>query len=239
VARFLSAGDTALTVEFGRTAEPRFSALVLALYGRLSASALPGLIELVPTLRSLTIHYDPCQTSAEALSQSIGPLLDGLEAQPLSGRRWLIPVCYAPELAPDLDEVARRTGLSREDVVRLHTGAGYRVYMLGFLPGHPYMGDLPEALRLPRRETPRIVVPAGSVAIATALTGIYPLESPGGWHLIGRTPARLFDPARDPAVLMAPGDEVRFEAIGRVQFDQLEKASRDGSWMPTPLEAQP
>jgi KipI family sensor histidine kinase inhibitor len=94
-------------------------------------------------------------------------------------------------------------------------------------------------LRLPRRETPRIVVPAGSVAIATALTGIYPLESPGGWHLIGRTPARLFDPSREPAVLLAPGDEVRFEAIGRVQFDQLEKASRDGSWMPTPLEAQP
>jgi KipI family sensor histidine kinase inhibitor len=239
VARFLSAGDTALTVEFGQTAERRLSALVLALYGRLSASALPGLIELVPTLRSLTIHYDPCQTSAEALSGSIRPLLDGLEAQPLSGRRWLIPACYARELAPDLDEVAHRTGLSRTDVVRAHTAGDYRVYMLGFLPGHPYMGDLPEALRLPRRETPRIAVPAGSVAIATALTGIYPLESPGGWHLIGRTPARLFDPARDPAVLLAPGDQVRFTSIGPAEFDELDQASRAGSWMPAQLEAAP
>jgi KipI family sensor histidine kinase inhibitor len=237
VARFLSAGDTALTVEFGRTAERRFSALVLALYGRLSASALPGVIELVPTLRSLTIHYDPCLTSAEVLSRSIVPLLDGLEGQPLCGRRWVIPACYAPELAPDLDEVARRTGLSRADLVRAHTAGDYRVYMLGFLPGYPYMGDLPEQLRLPRRESPRVAVPAGSVAIATTLTAVYPLESPGGWHLIGRTPARLFDAARDPAVLLAPGDQVRFASIGRAEFDELDKASRAGSWMPAALEA--
>jgi KipI family sensor histidine kinase inhibitor len=237
--RFLSAGDTALTVEFGDTADRRLSALVLALYRRLSAFAPPGLMELVPTLRSLTVHYDPQLTSADALSQSLMPLLDGLEQVPLAGRHWLIGACYAPEFAPDLEEVAQRTGLTREEVVRVHTGRDYRVYMLGFLPGFPYMGDLPKELQLPRRESPRVAVPAGSVAIATTLTAVYPIESPGGWHLIGRTPARLFDAARDPVVLLAPGDQVRFRAIERAEFDELDAAARAGRWMPVAQEAAP
>lgn len=235
--RYLAAGDTALTVEFGDTVERRVSALVLALFGRLSAAGLSGLLEAVPTLRSLTIHYDPNLTSAAELARSLAPLLEGLEAVPLAGRQWVIPACYAPELAPDLEEVARRTQLTQQEVVRVHAAETYRVYMLGFLPGYPYMGDLPIALRLPRRQSPRVAVPAGSVAIATTLTAIYPLESPGGWHLIGRTPVRLFDPARDPAVLLAPGDEVRFRPVERAEFDELEAASRAGSWVPAAMGA--
>lgn len=236
--RFLSAGDTALTVEFGETAERRFSEAVLALDARLAASRPPGVVELVPTLRSLTIHYDPCVTSAEELSRTVAPLLDGLERQPRRGRRWVIPVCYSPELAPDLDEVAQRSGLTPKQVVDLHTSVDYRVYMLGFLPGYPYMGDVPQQLRLPRRESPRTSVPAGSVAIATTMTAVYPLDSPGGWHLIGRSPVRLFEAERDPAVLLAPGDHVRFAAITRAEFDELERKSRAGSWLPSAQERE-
>lgn len=236
MARLLAAGDTAVTVEFGETAERRLSELVLALFERMSAAELPGVVEMVPTLRSLTVHYDPGLTSHACLAQAIAPLIDDLKPQPLAGRRWVIPACYAGELAPDLDEVARRTGLSADEVVRLHTGEDYRVYMLGFLPGHPYLGDVAAPLRLPRRETPRVAVPAGSVAIATTLSTVYPLESPGGWHLIGRSPVRLFDPSREPAVLLAPGDRVRFEAISRAEFDKLDAAARAGTWAPVAEE---
>jgi KipI family sensor histidine kinase inhibitor len=229
VVKYLPAGDTALTVEFGDSVERPISAWVLALFRRLSETGLAGVVEAVPTLRSLTVHYDPNLTSGEELQRAIAPLLDGLEAVLSPGRKWVIPACYAPELAPDLEEVARRSGLSPEEVVRAHAGETYRVYMLGFLPGLPYMGDLPDALRLPRRETPRIAVPAGSVAVATTMTAIYPLESPGGWHLIGRTPIRLFDAMREQPVLLAPGDEVRFTPVERAEFDELEAASRAGS----------
>ncbi|HXF54324.1 MAG TPA: 5-oxoprolinase subunit PxpB [Hyphomicrobiaceae bacterium] len=236
--RILSAGDTALTVEFGETAERRLSEAVLALDARLAASRPRGVVELIPTLRSLTIHYDPCVTSAAELSCTVEPLLNGLERQPLRGRRWVIPVCYSADFAPDLKEVAERSGLSPKQVIDLHTSVDYRIYMLGFLPGYPYMGEVPQQLRLPRRQSPRTSVPAGSVAIASMMTAIYPLESPGGWHLIGRSPVRLFEAERDPAVLLAPGDRVRFAAITRAEFDELEKKSRAGSWLPTAQEVE-
>src|SRR5262249_54696383 len=132
-----------------------------------------------------------------------------------------IPACYDPSVAPDLAEVATRTGLTQQQVAQRHSAVTYHVYMVGFLPGFPYMGDLPQELALPRRENPRTHVPAGSIAIATTQTAVYSLESPGGWHLVGRTPASLWDLQCDPPVVLAPGDKVLFEPISRNDHDTL------------------
>ena len=229
-ARFLNAGDTALVVEFGDRVDRRLSGLVLALDERLAAAKVPGVVETVPTLRSLMVHYDPAVTTHDALEARIQPLLAGLEGRPTLGRSWTIPVCYEAPVGPDIEDVAGRISRTARAVAELHASVRYRVYMLGFVPGQPYMGDLPDALHLPRRENPRTAVPPGSVAIATTMTTIYPLESPGGWHLIGRTPVRLFDASRGPPVLLAPADEVSFRPISLAEFQALEAAAAAGNW---------
>jgi KipI family sensor histidine kinase inhibitor len=226
--RFLPCGDTALTVELGDRVDLGVNALVLALAERVNAAAVPGIVELVPTFRSLTIHYDPLTVAQDALRARLLPLLSGLRAAGSPGRSWRIPVCYHDSLAPDLAEVADRTGLTPDRVVELHSAATYHVYMVGFLPGYPYLGELPRELVLPRRENPRTAVPAGSVAIATTLTAVYPQESPGGWHLIGRTPATLWDCRRDPPAPLAAGDKVRFEPIPLGDYAALASRSAAG-----------
>jgi inhibitor of KinA len=222
--RFLPAGDTAVIVEFGDRIDRAVSDRVLRLSALVRAANLPGVVETVPTFRSLLVHYDPLATDNASLTAAIENLLDTSrgEAQPV--KLWRIPACYAASHAPDLAEVAQRTGLSAADVVRLHSGTRYHVYMIGFVPGYPYMGDLPEPLVLPRRADPRVRVPAGSIAIATTMTAIYPLESPGGWHLIGATPIRLFDLRWRSPALFSPGDAVQFEPIAAEEFDAIRAA---------------
>ncbi len=222
--RFLSVGDRAFAVEFGDRIDRALSSAVLRLDAVIRAERPRGVVETVPTFRSLLVHYDPLAASRAELEGIIERLLDRDEDLPRPGRQWRIPVCYAGEFAPDLPEVARLTGLSPEEVAALHSGARYHVYMLGFLPGFPYLGDLPATLALPRRADPRVRVPAGSIAIATSLTAIYPYESPGGWHLIGATPIRLFDPARTPPALLMPGDAVLFEPIDADAFAAIRGA---------------
>jgi inhibitor of KinA len=228
--RFLSVGDRALVVEFGDAIDRGLSREVLRLDRVLRTAPPAGVVETVPTFRSLMVHYDPLSTSRADLEQAIIGLLDRDEGRQAAGRLWHIPVCYEGEFAPDLAEVARLTGLAPGNVASLHSGARYHVYMLGFLPGFPYLGDLPAALALPRRADPRVRVPAGSIAIATTLTAIYPYESPGGWHLIGVTPIRLFDPARTPPALLAPGDAVQFEPIDPAAFAAIRCALARGSY---------
>jgi KipI family sensor histidine kinase inhibitor len=239
MARFLASGDTALVVEFGNTVDRAVNARVLALADRIDAAAIAGVVELVPTFRSLMVHYDPVKASAARLRDEIERLLDGLGAAERRGRLWDLPVCYEGELGPDLDDVARATQLTTREVVALHSGETYLIYCIGFLPGYPYMGDLPAALELPRRPTPRIRLAPGSVCIAVRMTGIYPLESPGGWHLLGRTPVRLFDRRRRDVVLLAPGDRVRFRSIARAEFDRLEAAAEAGTLSLAPAEEAP
>jgi inhibitor of KinA len=234
VVKILPAGDTALTIEFGQHATRELSAQVLALDRALNVHALPGIIETVPTMRSLTVYYDPLLTSHAVLAEAILPLTGKTDTTAAAGRCWTLPVCYDPTVAPDLADVATATGLTTAEVIRLHTSVTYRVYMLGFLPGQAYLGDLPPALHLPRRQTPRTAVPAGSVAIATSMASVYPLESPGGWHLIGRCPVRLFDPAAASPVLLAPSDEVRFRAIDARKLAELTEAVNAGTWQLTP-----
>jgi KipI family sensor histidine kinase inhibitor len=236
-ARLLPCGDTALTVELGDRVDRRVSALVLALAERVAAAALAGVVEAVPTFRSLTIHYDPLTVSQAELKAGLEPLLSGLRAAESAGRRWRIPICYHDSLAPDLAEVAGRTRLSPERVAEAHSGVAFHVYMMGFLPGHPYMGDLPAELELPRRENPRTAVPAGSVSIATTLSAIYPLESPGGWHLIGRTPALLWDRRRDRPAILAAGDQVRFQPVSLADYSALASRATAGEWRVEPESA--
>jgi len=223
--RFRPAGDTALVVEFGEAVDRQLNARVLALRERVAAARLPGVVELVPTFRSLTLHYDPLLTCAARLTRALRSLLSRGGGARQMARHWRVPVCYQGAHAPDLAEVAERSGLAPEAVVSLHASLAYYVYMLGFQPGYPYMGDLPAELVMPRREDPRLRVPPGSVAIATTLTAIYPLESPGGWHLIGATPARIFDAGWRSPALFAPGDTVTFVPIGPREFDTIRAES--------------
>jgi inhibitor of KinA len=222
--RFLPAGDTAVIVEFGDRIDRVVSDRVLRLSALVRAANLPGVVETVPTFRSLMVHYDPLATTSANLNAALEELLDSSRGEAKPVKLWRIPACYAASHAPDLAEVAQRTGLSAAEVVRLHSGTRFHVYMIGFVPGFPYMGDLPELLALPRRIDPRIRVPAGSVAIATNMTAIYPLESPGGWHLIGTTPIRLFDLRRPRPALLSPGDAVRFEPVAVAEFDAIRAA---------------
>jgi inhibitor of KinA len=238
--RFLASGDTALVVEFGDRMDRHLSALVLNLLRRLTDAKIAGVVEAVPTFRSLLIHYDPLVVRARELQARLAPLIDGLEAEAMGGHCWFFPTCYqGSDLAPDLDDVARARGLSTAEVVSLHTSVEHLVYVIGFLPGLPYLGDLPAALELPRRTSPRIKVPAGSVAIATNQTCIYPLESPGGWHIIGRTAVPLFDPRRQNPVLLAPGDTVRFVPVGRDVYDDMRAAGEEGVFDVDTLRANP
>ena len=228
--RFLSAGDRALVVEFGARVDRALSDDVLRLDASLRSTGLAGVVETVPTFRSLMVHYDPLVTSRAELEQAIAALLDRRSGLCRDATLWRVPVCYEGEFAPDLAEVARLTELTPREVVGLHSAVRYHVYMLGFLPGFPYLGDLPPQLALPRRADPRVRVPAGSVSIATTLTAIYPYESPGGWHLIGATPIRLFDPERPRPALLAPGDIVRFEPIDPASFASIKKAADSGDY---------
>jgi len=227
---FHPAGDTALVVEFGDRIDRDLSRLVLALDALVKAAALPGVVETVPTFRSLMVHLDPRLTDVDSLEQAILPMTAGLTAADAPGRRWFMPACYEGEYAPDIDDVAARTGLTVEAVVALHSGRDYHVYMIGFLPGYPYMGDLPDELSLPRRDDPRLKVPAGSIAIAMTMTAVYAVASPGGWHLIGRTPVRLFDQTRSPPALLQSGDRVRFEPVAAADYAAIERACADGSY---------
>jgi inhibitor of KinA len=228
--RYLSAGDRALIVEFGDRVDRALSERVLRLDAIIRSNPPVGIAETVPTFRSLTVYYDPLLTSRHELERAIGALLD-LEDRPRTGARlWHVPVCYEGEFAPDLAAVAHLTDLTPGEVVALHSGTRFHVYMLGFLPGFPYMGDLPAPLALPRRADPRVRVPAGSISIATSLTAIYPYESPGGWHLIGATPIRMFDPERPKPALFAPGDAVQFQPIDVPAFGSIRRAMEDRSY---------
>ena len=213
-----------MIVEFGDSIDRVLSDRVLRLSALVRAANLPGVVETVPTFRSLMVHYEPLATDNASLTAAIEKLLDTSRDEPKPVKLWRIPACYAISHAPDLAEVAQRTGLSAAEVVRLHSGTRFHVYMLGFVPGYPYMGDLPDPLVLPRRTDPRIRVPAGSIAIATNMTAIYPLESPGGWHLIGSTPIRLFDLRWPRPALLSPGDAVRFEPVSVHEFDAIRAA---------------
>ena len=212
--RLLALGDAAFSVEFGAGIAPETHARVLGFAAALAACAMPGVIELVPAFRSVTVHVDPDLIDPQRLATDLLALARAGHEAAASGRRWVLPVCFDDDLAPDLPDVAAHAGLSREAVIERLTATEFSVYMLGFLPGFAYLGGLPAALEMPRLATPRTRVPAGSLAIAGRMAAVYLWDSPGGWRLVGRTGVGLFDAgsATRPA-LLAPGDRVRFRAV--------------------------
>ncbi len=232
---FADCGESALLVDFDAPHSKSLSLAILDASERLASAALPGLKECVPALSSLTVFYDPLQLPRERLVAEAGALLSASQPAQERGRTFEIPVLYGGEAGPDLNEVAAQAGLTPEEAVRLHASRLYHVYMLGFLPGFAYMGSLPEQLRLPRRATPRARVPAGSVAIVADMTAVYPLESPGGWHLIGSTPIKLWDMARHEEPLLQPGDRVHFVPVGSAEFAACRERTATG-WRPGPVE---
>jgi len=224
--RYLSCGDTAFTVEFGNKISPEINGQVMALHAAIGAAKasgeLPGVVETVPTIRSLMVAYDPLATSRAELQPRIEALIASGLAANTKSRRVTIPCCYDdPEFAPDLQEVAERTKKTPEQVIAAHLASPFKVYVLGFMPGLAYIAGLEQSLYLPRRSQPRVRVPRSSVAIAMDMTTIYPFESPGGWHVIGRTPLWMFDQRREQPVFLAPGDQLSFERIDRAQYDAI------------------
>lgn len=225
--RIVPVGDAAILIEFGETVDPEINAAVLALDATIARLALPGVVELVPTYRSLLVHFDPDRVDGEALLAKLASLDLVHPAPQPKGRLWTVPVVYGQEFGVDLEAVAALHGITPSDVVALHTAPIYRVYMVGFIPGFTYLGGLDPRLHTPRRDDPRARTPAGSVSIGGVQAGIASLEAPSGWHLLGRTPVRTFDPERHPAFLLQPGDRVRFRPIDPVTFAELERRAAE------------
>ncbi len=227
--RFLPAGEAALVVEFGAAIDPALNERVRALDVAVVATGLTGVIETVPTYRSLMIHFDPHFMSTAELMDRIRYLEVGSLAAEAAPNHWIVPVCYEEEYAEDLVEVATGLSLSPAEVVALHAGAAYRVYMYGFAPGYVFLGGLPERLNISRRVAPRPPVPRGALLIAggQALIGNDPM--PTGWYHIGRTPLVTFDARREPPCFIEIGDQISFEPISATAFGRLQQAAQDGA----------
>ncbi len=214
-------GDSALIVRTGDSLGE-----VLRAVRKLEAAQLEGVEEIVPAFASVGVFFGSPPNDLDAAAKKILAALQkrARRLKPMVRPRLIqIPVCYEPLFAPDLEAVAEHCRLAPNELVKRHAAARYRVRCVGFTPGFPYLSGLPPALAMPRRATPRTSVPAGSVAIGGVHTGIYPLSSPGGWNLIGRTPLALFDPAREAPALLQPGDRVRFRPISGEQYEQWDK----------------
>lgn len=223
---FLPAGDRAVVVELGDAIKPEINALVRNLMLAIENRRVPGVVDMVPTYRSLLVQYEPLKISYEHLTATVEEVARGLDHIKVeSPKVVLIPMLYGGEYGPDLEFVAKHNELTPDEVVKLHSGTDYLVYMMGFAPGFPYLGGLSKKLVTPRLQTPRVRIPAGSVGIAEAQTGVYPVASPGGWRLIGRTPLQLFDPSRNPPALVRAGDYIRFVPLVSEQ-EYLELAQK-------------
>jgi len=226
---FSPLGDRAVIIQLGTSIDESTHQLVRAVCARLDEDPIPGVVEYVPAFASVAVHYDPRRVPGAGLGSPHSRMVSALRAALSSVPEGAvppapvveIPVCYGGELGPDLEDVARAHDLSIEEVIRIHSGDEYLVYMVGFMPGFAYLGGLSERIATPRRSVPRTRVPAGTVGIGGSQTGVYPLESPGGWNLIGRTPQRMFLPEKEPPTLLEIGDRVRFRPITRAEYESM------------------
>jgi KipI family sensor histidine kinase inhibitor len=233
--RILICGEDALVVEFGHGIDPVTNDRVYALAAAVEASGNTSVVELVPTYRSLLVHYDLELSSVEDMTGFLNDLVassapsdDDHDNTPR--RTYELPVAYGGVHGEDLDDVADHAGISADEVISIHSGTDYRVYMLGFAPGFPYLGGMDERIATPRLASPRVRVPAGSVGIAETQTGVYPMASPGGWRLIGNTPVSLFDPNADPPVPFLPGSFIRFVPVSSEEAEGIANQVANGTY---------
>ncbi|MBR2142574.1 5-oxoprolinase subunit PxpB [Anaerovibrio sp.] len=222
--RILTVGDCGVSVEFGQEINLDINHRVTALKMLLKEKGIPGIVETIPTYCSLLIEYDPMVIQYDELVNNLKVLVNQLRDIKLPEKRVVeIPVAYGGEYGPDLKEVAETHGISEEEVIRLHSEPEYPIYMLGFVAGFPYLGGMNKAIATPRKKTPRLKIESGSVGIAGEQTGIYSVESPGGWQIIGRTPIKLYDPERERPVLLEAGQYIKFKAITGEEFKAMIK----------------
>jgi inhibitor of KinA len=222
--QFFNMGDRGVLLEFGDEISREVNEKVRRVDFAIQSEALPGILETVPTYRSLLVHYNPLILSITDLKKRLELIEEGLQQFPFPEPKLTrIPVVYGGKFGPDLESVAEYHHSEPDEMIRLHCSRAYLIYLVGFMPGFPYMGELPEGLMTPRLKTPRLSVPAGTVAIAQKQTGIYPMDSPGGWQLLGRTPVRMFDPGKDPPAYLRMGDRVQFYPITEKEFEEWKE----------------
>ncbi len=229
--RYLPAGDQALVVELGDSIDPAINRKVRNLLLAIEGQNFNGIRDLMPSYRSLLVYYDPSVISIDQLTEYLKSLQSSSLDMTASEPKLLhIPSFYGGDMGPDLDFVAQHNSLTPQEVVAIHSGIDYLVYMLGFSPGFPLLGGMSERISTPRLESPRTVIPAGSVGLAEKQTGVYPTETPGGWRLIGRTPLKFFHQDEVPPTLVEPGDYIRFVPIGQGEYERVQRKVEEGTY---------
>ena len=229
--RYLVAGDSAVCVEFGNEISPEINKKIRAFKIAVEKSDIPGIVETVPTYRSLLVHYHPEVIGFKALTEKFDKLMGYLSSIPIPPPTVIeIPVLYGGEMGPDIENVAEHNHKTVEEVIKIHTSEEYLIYMIGFIAGFPYLGGMSKEIATPRLKSPRVKIEGGSVGIAGEQTGIYPVASPGGWQLIGRTPLKLYDADREKPVLLEAGQYIKFAAVTEEVYKKIEKEVEDGTY---------
>lgn len=230
--KFLLAGDCSFVIQFGNEISPEINKKIRKMIEDLKEKNIDGLIEMVPTYCSMLVSYDPCKISYKELKAKVEELLKLASESTESDEITLIeiPTLYNDEYGPDLEYVANHNNLTKEEVIKIHTGTDYLVYMLGFMPGFTYLGGMSEKIATPRLESPRLQIFPGSVGIAGKQTGMYPSLSPGGWRIIGRTPLKLYNPESNTPVYISSGDYIRYISIDEAEYKKIEKEVEEGKY---------
>lgn len=228
---FRPMGDRGILIHFEQKISPDISAKIRRFMSKLDEAENEAVIEVLPAYATVCVVYNPLITGYEAMKEALNGLLEGSEAdEQLSANVFEIPVLYNKETGPDLDFVSGHSGLSCEEIINIHTSREYLIYMLGFAPGFPYLVGMDERIAAPRLKVPRQKIVPGSVGIAGSQTGMYPIESPGGWQLIGRTPLKLYDPHRNPPVYYNAGDYIKYKAIDQSEFEYISELEKAGKY---------
>lgn len=229
--RYLVSGDCAVCVEFGNKISPDINTKIRAFKIAVEKSGIEGIVETVPTYRSLLVHYKPEVIGFKELTKEFEDLMGSISNIQIPPPTVIeIPVLYGGEMGPDIENVATHNGKTVEEVIRIHTSEEYLIYMLGFIAGFPYLGGMSKEIATPRLKSPRVKIDGGSVGIAGEQTGVYPVDSPGGWQLIGRTPLKLYDADREKPVLLEAGQYIKFRSIDAAEYAEIEKKVADGTY---------
>ncbi len=237
--KILIEGDSSVLIVFGDTISPEINRRVTAAVQLIKEQRIEGIVDMIPAFASLLINYNPMVISYDSIRRRLERILK-MDVRGEEGRKRVfeIPVCYGGRFGPDLDNIAAHAGLTPEEVVDIHASRDYLIYMLGFLPGFCYLGGLDERIHTPRLSSPRLRIPSGSVGIGGSQTGIYPMDSPGGWQLMGMTPVRTYDPNRAEPILVHAGEYIRFVRIGEEEFEDIRARVEAGTYQVTVREGE-